>query len=150
MVKIQEVLDTVLSTISLTPLEEKKINSVANEILKKAKKAGLKAQVGGSLAKKTLIKKAKQDVDIFIQFENNKDLDKFYTKAKKLNNSGEFLHGSRDYFTFTEQDILFEIIPVLKFKKATEAENVTDFSLIHVNFIKKELAKNKKLANEIK
>jgi tRNA nucleotidyltransferase (CCA-adding enzyme) len=38
----------------------------------------------------------------------------------------------------------------MKFKKPEDAENVTDFSLIHVKYIRSKISKNKKLADEIK
>ncbi|VVB79284.1 CCA-adding enzyme [uncultured archaeon] len=150
MAKAQEVLINVLEKISLDPKEEKRINEVAKKVISKIKKLGLKSEIGGSLAKKTLIKKPKQDVDLFVQLKDKKDLDKFYSKIKTLDLEGQFLHGSRDYYTFNTEGVQFEIIPIVKFKKPELAENVTDFSLTHVNFIKKEINKNKKLANEIK
>ncbi len=150
MANVQKILNNVLSKVSLTPAEEKKINEISKKVLIKAKKAGLNAQIGGSLAKRTLIKKTKQDVDIFVQFSDSKEMEKFPSKVRKLDSTGQFLHGSRDYFSFVQEGVSFEIIPVLKFKKPELAENVTDFSLIHVNFIKKEIKKNPKLANEIK
>jgi tRNA nucleotidyltransferase (CCA-adding enzyme) len=147
---MQNVLKTVLETISLPKKEEKIINQIAKKTLVKIKKLGLKAEIGGSLAKKTLIKKSKQDVDLFVQLKNKTELDKFYSRIKTLDLEGQFLHGSRDYYTFNSEGINFEIIPIVKFKKPELAENVTDFSLTHVNFIKKEVNKNKKLSDEIK
>lgn len=148
--EVQNILKKVLESISLDSKEEKRINEIAKKTISKIKKLGLKAEIGGSLAKKTLIKKTKQDVDLFIQLKENKELDKFYSRIKTLDLEGQFLHGSRDYYTFNSEGIQFEIIPIIKFKKPELAENVTDFSLTHVNFIKKEINKNKKLANEIK
>jgi len=151
MAAIQKILNEVLKNVSLTAEEEKKLNQISKKVVTKISKLGLNSQIGGSLAKKTLIKKNKQDIDIFVQFKDKEEMDKkFCSKIKNLDLEGRFLHGSRDYYTFSQEGTIFEIIPVIKITKPANAENVTDFSLMHVSFIKKEINKNKRLANEIK
>jgi tRNA nucleotidyltransferase (CCA-adding enzyme) len=150
MAPLQETLKTVLQEISLDKREEKKLEESTKIIIKKLKKAGLNATIGGSLAKKTLIRKPKQDVDLFVQLKNEKEIEKFYSKINSMDKNCQRLHGSRDYISLNFGEIHFEIIPIVKFKKPELAENVTDFSLTHVNFIKKEISKNKKLSDEIK
>ena len=112
----------------------------------KSKKLGAEVFIGGSFAKGTLAKSNNYDIDIFIRFEKNKkniseELERIIAAVSaKIKIPFSKLHGSRDYFRIEKNEKLtFEIIPVLKIKKVNEAENVTDLSYFHVNFIKKSL-----------
>ena len=147
--KPEKVLIEVLQKISIPDKELKIIKNSANEIISKLKKVRLNAEIGGSLAKNTLVKKKNQDVDIFIKLDKNKinDLEQL---VKKTSLAFIKIHGSRDYLQITKDNIYFELIPVLNFKKPEDAENVTDFSLVHVKYIRKKISKNKKLADEIR
>ena len=120
-------------------------------ILKKSikdKKINAEVFLGGSFAKGTLTKSNEYDIDIFVRFDRrekniSKELEKLMNNLKNKN-SIEKVHGSRDYFKiFKDKKITFEIIPVLKIKNSKEAENVTDLSYFHVNYIKRKLNKNK-------
>ncbi len=110
--------------------------------------------VGGSFAKRTLLKRDKYDIDIFVRFDWRLQdisdlLEKIIKKASLLKKfKFERLHGSRDYFRIFRENVIFEIIPVYKIKKPREARNVTDLSYFHVNYVKRKI-KNEKLANEI-
>jgi len=152
--KIKNILKEELKKISLSPKELKEIKKSADEFVKKISTADkkIKVEIGGSLAKETLIKKNKQDVDVFVVFENETattNLEKILKKAKL---DFEVVHGSRDYFKVYDNktDIVFEIIPVVENKNPSEANNVTDVSLKHVKYVKHKLNKNKKLVDEIK
>ncbi|MBT3407463.1 hypothetical protein HN415_02140, partial [Candidatus Woesearchaeota archaeon] len=129
-----------------------KINRIAKdfvgELVLKLKKRRIKADVfvGGSLAKDTLVKKDKYDIDIFVRFGNVKgDISDVLGKFV----DGKRVHGSRDYFQIFIEDILIEIIPVKKIKKPSEAENITDLSFFHVEYLLGKLKKNPKLGDEI-
>lgn len=104
--------------------------------------------IGGSLAKGTLIKKDNYDIDIFVRFKEA-DSDKLEKALKKIKEKYRRIHGSRDYFQVKNKNMVFEIIPVKKIKKAGEAENITDLSYLHVDYVKKQINRNKKLAEEI-
>jgi len=157
--KLKEVLN---KQISLTKFSENELAEIQKEtdkfvgLVKKAlKKIKAKAEIfiGGSLAKDTLIKKKIQDIDIFLRFEPNYSEEKIAEVIKKLKiNYGikKKIHGSRDYVQFEKGGIVFELVPVLKIKKPEQAHNVTDLSFFHVNYIIKQIKKNKKLADEIK
>ncbi len=132
-----------------------KINKISKEfcesLRKKLKNKKIKADVfiGGSVAKKTLIKKNKYDVDVFVRFDisyKNKDISKILESILK---NSKKIHGSRDYFQIEKNKILIEIVPVLNIKKPEQAENVTDLSYFHVRYVLNKL-KNKKLADEIR
>jgi len=49
------------------------------------------------------------------------------------------VHGSRDYFHVNFNDILFEVVPVLDIRKASEALNIMDVSPLHVAYVKKKV-----------
>jgi len=126
------------------------IDKIIDDLRTRAKKAGIDAQIvlGGSAAKGTLLKND-FDCDIFIRFDPvHKEISDI---LEKLLQGYEYtrIHGSRDYFQFQKHDILFEIVPVLLIKYARDAENVTDMSPLHVTWIKKQLARNPVLADEI-
>ena len=155
--KIKEVLQQQLDLLKPTKEEIRNINAQAEELINKLKskirKKKIKANVfiGGSLAKGTLVKKEKYDIDIFVRFDKkypDEEISKLLgkvvagIKAKKI-------HGSRDYFQLRKGKLIYEIIPVAKISKPTEARNVTDLSYFHVNYIKGKIQKKKKLADEI-
>ncbi len=128
----------------------KEVNEIVKRINKLLKKAKLKAicKKGGSIAKGTFLKDD-YDVDLFVIFDKKyrgKDISKLLGRAlKKLKPTK--VHGSRDYYQI-KNDLLFEIVPVLKVKNYKEIENVTDMSPLHVDYINKKA--NKKLKGDIR
>lgn len=148
--KVDKVLNDVLIKITPENSEINKINEETSKFIKDLAEIGLNANVGGSLAKNTMIKKEKQDIDIFVVFENEEQTKTLGQKLHSKYRNVEEIHGSRDYFRINKEHFVFEIIPVTKFSKPENANNVTDFSLIHVDYIKKEIKKNKNLSNEIR
>lgn len=147
--KVEKILSEVLEKISLNENELKAIKKETNELLITLKKQGLNANIGGSLAKGTILKKDNQDVDIFIVLKPE-ELSKFEKLIAKTKLKYELIHGSRDYIKIKKENVVFELIPVLKLDTKNRIDNITDFSLIHVKYIKSILDKNKKLTNEIK
>ncbi len=124
------------------------------------KKQKLKARViiGGSLAKNTYLP-GDHDVDVFVAFDYSSKSSDISTKlghvlGKIKHVSIVRLHGSRDYFQLTLSqpavNLTFEIIPVLAIREPSAAMNITDCSPLHVSWVKKEIAKKKSLADEIK
>jgi len=132
---------------------DNKTKILVADIKSKLKKKKIKADVfvGGSVAKNTLIKKQKYDVDLFVRFDTKykeKELSKLLKKV--LPSSAKVLHGSRDYFVLQGDGLEFEIIPTVKVSKQEEARNITDLSYFHVNYVGKHINKNSKLADEIR
>ncbi len=127
----------------------KNTNLFIEKLRKNIKKNKIKAEVflGGSFAKKTLIKKDKYDVDVYIIFKKNPDADKVEKILKNF--KIKRIHGSRDYFEVLFNKTYFEVIPILKIVNPEEAENITDLSPFHVYYVKKKIEKNPKLENEI-
>jgi tRNA nucleotidyltransferase (CCA-adding enzyme) len=101
------------------------------------------------LAKETLIKKSKYDIDIFIRFSDDKEISDILEQIlKQAGIKAERIHGSRDYFR-TSGKVIFEIIPVFRISSAEKARNITDLSYFHVSYITRQIRKNKKLAEQI-
>jgi len=154
--KLNEIFQRELSRISLSDIEEREIlshtkfmvESLEKNLIKK--KINAEVFVGGSLAKKTLIKKKIQDVDVFIRFDKSEDIEKLSSCFSEINGKLEKVHGSRDYFRLKFKEIIFEIVPVLKVSKPENAENITDLSYFHVSYVTKEIRKNPKLKEDIK
>lgn len=150
--KINEVLKEALieSKPSQKEIEdiEKKLKNFLITLNRKLKLLKIDAEVfvGGSYAKRTLIKKEKYDVDIFVRFDKKyigKDISELTHKAlEQIKSNPEKIHGSRDYFKVNiEPWIFFEIVPVIKISKPREAENITDLSYFHVRYLNKKLKK---------
>ncbi len=144
--------------ISKVRLEEKELarikeetESFVNEIAKKIKKNKLEAEpfVGGSLAKGTLIKKDKYDIDIFVRFSKKYKDEQLSSMLGSVLKNAQRIHGSRDYFQVEKNGLIFEIVPTAKINKPEEARNVTDLSYFHVKYIVEKIKENKKLAEEI-
>ncbi|MBW2974396.1 CCA tRNA nucleotidyltransferase [Candidatus Woesearchaeota archaeon] len=152
---MKEILISALKEIKPSKEEEKEVKdsvtSILNSINKNLKDA--KAVLGGSGIKGTWLKKA-NDADIFVKFDYKKykersgEISDLLEKIlKKRNFKITRLHGSRDYFQIKESSITLEIIPILDIKKSGEAENITDVSPLHANWVKK---KGKNLEDDIR
>jgi tRNA nucleotidyltransferase (CCA-adding enzyme) len=148
---IKKILNEQITKIAPEKKELEKINKETKKFIldlkKKLKIYKADVFVGGSIAKKTLIKKDKYDVDIFVRFDKSyKDKEISEILNKLLN--GKRIHGSRDYFQIEKEDAVFEIVPTIKISRPEQARNVTDLSYFHVKYVKNKI-KNKKLAREI-
>ncbi len=140
----------------ITPGKEERAGTLklVNDFLKKLNaslkknKCDAKAVLGGSYAKDTWLK-GDYDVDVFVQFALKRKKDNLSNRlAKALKPwKAERVHGSRDYFWVREKKFRFEIVPVLAIRKASDAENVTDFSPLHVQWANKN---GKKYKNDIR
>lgn len=146
---INRVLKDEAEKISLSEGELKDLRKKADEIVENISRIDkhVKVFIGGSLAKGTIMKKNTQDIDIFAVFKAEEETAKLEEILEKSGFDFKIVHGSRDYFQIRQDNIIFEIIPVLKLTK--ESTNITDASLSHVNYVKNKISKNKKLAREI-
>jgi len=148
---MKAVIDKVLKKIKPTPTEIKKFRRITTQFLKKlAKIKDTKAVLGGSGEKNTWLSNS-HDIDIFVLFDSKKHLetnlsDYLEEHLKKLFPKIQRLHGSRDYFQINYQSYLFEVVPILKITKSKEAQNITDISPLHAQWVKK----HKKLADDIR
>lgn len=160
--KINLLLKEIAKEVSVPKEEYQKMSSNLNEFLKKIeevirkKKIIAQVFVGGSFAKKTLVKKEKYDADVFIRFDKKykkeelseilkKILDEVCKKEKVI-----LIHGSRDYFKINlSEKFYLEIVPVRKISSIKDYENITDLSYSHVNYLKKKI-KSEKILEEIR
>jgi len=117
-----------------------------NEKLK-AQKVKAKAVLGGSYAKGTWLA-GDYDVDVFVKFDCSYQDDEMSDALERALQSWDAkrLHGSRDYF-WVEEEVRYEIVPVLDIKSPEDARNVTDFSPLHVDWVNE---KGEKLKDDIR
>jgi len=155
---INIILKDVLQNIKPSKKELAEIKKILAENLKKVKenirsnRINADVFVGGSAAKGTMIRKDNYDVDVFIRFDKKYKDTLLSGITEKLLHGIRFqrIHGSRDYFRAKVAENLFlEFVPVRRIKNPRKAENVTDLSYSHVNYIKKKI-KSEKLLDEIK
>src|SRR3989339_2186170 len=129
MKNVKLILNEVLKEIQPDKAYENEIFARLNDIIKKINQGqkDKKANLGGSGAKGTWLKTF--DADIFVLF----DYKKYKDKSDKLSDILEKilrkkfkkiirLHGSRDYFQIKQGDFTFEIVPILKIRKAEQAK----------------------------
>lgn len=154
--EISKIEDFILSEEEIKGLEgQTKIIIKEIETELKKFKINVEVFVGGSFAKKTLMKKNNYDIDLFIRFKDNKDemskiLESALTKASvALKLDFKRIHGSRDYYALKSQNVTFEIVPVSKISKPEEAGNSTDLSYFHVKYVNDKIKKNPRLTSEI-
>ncbi len=158
--KLLKVLEQAKALAAPTKPQEEKLQKVVKLVLQKLqksiKKTKLEAKLilGGSVGRGTYLKE-NNDIDLFLSFNykkyQNQNLSNL-TEAVLRKSFPKYirLHGSRDYFDFKFQSFQFEIIPVLSVKKPKLAKNTTDLSPLHVQWVKKQTNKNKKLLGEIR
>lgn len=161
MKEINLILNQVLKNINPDEKEIFEIESYLRDFLKKfnstLKDKKIKAQVfiGGSFAKKTLIKKGVYDIDVFIRFNEEyrgKDISRLTQEILNQIKVKDIIrvHGSRDYFRINASPSFFiELIPVLKVSNPKKAENITDLSYFHVSYINKKF-KNSKIVEDVR
>ncbi len=151
--KINKILSEVSKNISLPPKELSALKKGANDLVKKIKSKKLKVFIGGSLAKGTVVQKhGKLDADIFVVYPDEKKISTLGKTLKTMSLPGKLklVHGSRDYYQVVNENIIYELIPVVENKDPAQALNVTDVSLSHVKYVLGEIKKNPTLANEIR
>jgi len=148
---VKGILEKELELISVPGSEVLRLKSISSDFIESLKREGLKAFVGGSLAKGTLVVKEIQDVDIFAVFDYSEDILKLEGVLKSIDLPGKLkrVHGSRDYFHVDIGDVVLEVIPVVKNSDPELAENVTDMSLSHVKYVVGGIKKDSGLAGEI-
>src|SRR3989339_6977 len=118
--KINQILNQVLIQVEPSKEDLKLIDTSLKDFLKKfnqnLKKLKIKAEVfiGGSFAKKTVIKKDSYDVDVFVRFDkkyDDKDLSGLTAKALKGFKNLLKVHGSRDYYrVIINSELYIELI----------------------------------------
>lgn len=142
----------ILNKIKPSEKEEERLHAFSNKIISKISIPYAIAMLGGSGAKNTWLR-GTHDIDIYVKFNYEKYMNKsdelsdiLYKSLKKSFKNILRLHGSRDYFQIKSADYTVEIVPILDIKSPEEAKNITDFSHMHVEYVKK----HSKLADEIR
>ena len=152
---MRQVTEKVLEKIKPTAQEIKKFRSAASQFLKKlnSQLKDTQAILGGSGEKDTWLSSS-YDIDVFVQFDYKKYLDRSLILSdlleEKLKNAFpklKRLHGSRDYFQVKYLGYDFEIVPILKIAISKQAVNITDISPLHAQWVN---TKAKKIKDEIR
>ena len=126
--------DNVLKRITPKLNERERLNASTNLFVNKLK-VDAEIIVGGSMAKDTWITN-NNEVDIFVRFNHNEDISNILEKALQENfTSVTRVHGSRDYYHVMFEEILFEVVPILKIDDASQAQNITDVSPLHAIWV---------------
>ena len=157
--KTKQIFEEVLEKVKINSEEMEIINKSLEGFLKKfrenLRKSKINAEIfiGGSFAKKTMVKKRDYDIDIFLRFDQKykeENLSKLTEKLLRGFKDVLKVHGSRDYFIIKRNENLFiELIPVLKIKKLADSRNITDLSYSHVKYLNKKI-KSEKILDEIR
>jgi len=157
--RMTRILESELERIKPSSQEEERMGRIVMEFLKKLnsnlRKSRAEAMMGGSFAKGTTIRKRRYDVDLFALFKDDEGIsDKLEKALRALKIRYDRLPGSRDYFSINmnSEGLKFkvEIVPVFRIRKSGDARNVTDVSMLHVDYVKKKIRKNPKLADDIR
>ncbi len=146
---MQRVLRAVLQRITPPGLPPG-VKRFLNELNERLARAGLpaRATLGGSTAKGTFLKDS-HDVDIFVRFDPARAPPDLSDALVRVLPEARRVHGSRDYFQLERDGLLFEIVPVLAVRNAAAAENVTDMSPLHVDYVVRRLRRTP-LADDIR
>jgi len=129
--------DAVLSQITPSNTERERLQTSTNLFLRKLQ-VDAEVIVGGSMAKDTWLSN-NNEVDIFVRFTDDTDISDTLEKVLRTQfTSVTRVHGSRDYFHVVFEEILFEVVPILKIDVADNAHNITDVSPLHAEWVNKE------------
>lgn len=139
------ILAEVLTKVVPGRAEQQRIKKAVADFIKKIKVEEAQVILGGSGAKGTWLSGG-YDIDIFVMFDYQKFADRsaelsdvLLPVLKKAFPRVKRLHGSRDYFQVRYKNTHFEVIPILKIKRAEEAKNITDVSPLHAAWVKKKI-----------
>lgn len=156
--KVDLVLKKMLKQIEPSAKEQKEVQRTISGVLSKLQKSleriHAKAVPGGSIAKQTWISE-QHDLDIFVKFDyehwTGKQLsDALENACRKSFKQIERVHGSRDYFHIRHGKYEIETVPVLDISKPEQAENVTDLSPFHTEWVSKKTLQRPKLSSEVR
>jgi len=169
--EIQSVLKEELKKIKLSEEELEEIRNLTEKLVEaiycRIRKRGIDAEVfiGGSLAKGTILRKESYDIDLFARFDKKygeveigKLMRKifFFFKVPGIRTRKKKIHGSRDYYKVIlgkGKKVYFEVVPTTRIgseeDNRKEFRNITDFSFSHVDYVKKKIEKNPRLAEQI-
>jgi len=161
--KIREILDQVRPKLKPTREDrviEKKILRDIRASLKQAINEvhpGLGVHLAGSLAKDTDLTKTK-DIDFFVMFPKSvtpKTLEKEGLEIgkktlEKLDCEIQISYADHPYTKGEYKGFIVEIVPCYRIGKNEKIKSAVDRTPLHTNFVKGKIAKNRKLAEEIR
>ncbi|MDD4353553.1 MAG: CCA tRNA nucleotidyltransferase [Candidatus Nanoarchaeia archaeon] len=145
----------VLENIKPNSQENKFFNEVSNKIIKiltkNAKELGIDIEtvLGGSASRGTNMK-GNHDLDFFIRFNSEKDIDNYYKLLITKSFDGfKIVHGTREYFKGFIEGFKIEFVPSIRYDSPDKATNSADISFFHINYLKKHFLKNPQLKDDV-
>lgn len=149
-------LNTVLEIIRPADIETKKVKDLSSKLIKiindYASKNGINAEavLVGSVAKDTW--QGKADIDIFIKFPldtSKEDLKKYglklgYKCIEMMHGRSELRYASHPYVTGFIEGYEIDFVPCYNIKGAHELKSAVDRTILHTEYIKKNLRENQK------
>jgi tRNA nucleotidyltransferase (CCA-adding enzyme) len=146
----QKVLDTITPSQDFDPVVYDTIRKVENSLAKEQ----ATVLMGGSSAKGTYLA-GDHDIDLFIRFDREFEREEHISDVlgrclQQVFDNVERIHGSRDYFMLQRGEYNFEFIPVLHISSFEHAQNVTDMSPLHVDYVSSYTSENPELCQHIR
>jgi tRNA nucleotidyltransferase (CCA-adding enzyme) len=145
----------VLSKIKPSDQENVFLNEISKKIIKilmnNAKELGVNIQVvlGGSASRGTNLK-GNYDLDFFIRFNLEKNINEYYKLLITKSFDGfKIVHGTRDYFKGIYEGYKVEFVPSIKYDSPKKAINSADISFFHIDYLKKQFSKNPGLKDDV-
>ncbi|HLP79942.1 MAG TPA: nucleotidyltransferase domain-containing protein [Acidobacteriota bacterium] len=144
----EKALSKILPKVSILPKVEKTLQALRKSATEL--KYVVDIRCGGSVAKNTYLA-GDYDCDVFVRFDKKHiGISKLLLKLlEKAGIKPVLVNGSRDYFQAKIDGIQYEIVPVLWINDPKQAENVTDMSVFHVDWVL-ERTKGNDLSNQIR
>jgi tRNA nucleotidyltransferase (CCA-adding enzyme) len=94
--------------------------------------------------------KGNYDLDFFIRFNSEKDINNYYKLLIAKSFDGfKLVHGTREYFKGVFEGFKVEFVPSIKYDSPGKADNSADISYFHINYLKKHFENNPKLKDEV-
>ncbi|MFH1424251.1 MAG: CCA tRNA nucleotidyltransferase [archaeon] len=145
---MDSILKEVLKRATPTEAEHKKLESFAQQVVRKLKAAGYRADVEGSIAKDTWVS-GTHDVDIFMFFEPGVPRSKLEKDGiaagkkiiKGLGGSPVIAYAEHPYVKGAIGNFNLDIVPCYSIKKTEELQSAVDRTPFHTAYIKKNLTK---------
>jgi tRNA nucleotidyltransferase (CCA-adding enzyme) len=152
---MKEIFSRILSEIRPSIQENKLLDEVSGSIIKILSKnaaelgVNVQAVLGGSASRGTNMK-GSHDLDFFIRFGSEKDINDYYKPliAKSFGNF-KIVHGTREYFSGIFSGFKVEFVPSIKYDSPNKAINSADISFFHINYLKKHFQKNPGLRDDV-
>ncbi len=154
---LEDLLNSVLSTIRPSRSERLKIGRIAARVLatalKAAKKSGLgvSVEVHGSYAKDTWLA-GEADLDLFLMFDPSLSLERGLNEglklarkiARELGAETRECYAAHPYIEAVIEDLIIDIVPAFRVEKANQVRTPVDRTRLHTVYVLKRLKREQR------